>query len=328
MTRAVWTCAMLVATAPAAFAASSPAQAIAAGRAAIEAQEPARAVQIMQDAIPGAAALGNPKERSNALAALHFYSALAFSEMERDDKAREELREFFRFHQGESKIDESRYPVPFVRAFNEVASRAGRGTNASNSFEVAYPGYNDFSLTKPRETKIANWNQSAAFRLLATDAEQREWDKLADDDARAAFASRFWQRRDTTPGTEQNELREEFERRAAFADDTFGGEKLKGSLSDRGRIFILVGTPRRVTERPITGSRVLPNRLGDLRSMNRPGSIEHWVYDREQLPVPLPLQQLDVTFIDDPNYGDHVLQQDAYTIKELDAVRKKYAGAQ
>jgi len=31
-------------------------------------------------------------------------------------------------------------------------------------------------------------------------------------------------------------------------------------------------------------------------------------------------------FIDAPEYGDHILQRDAYTIKELDAVKKKYSG--
>jgi len=319
MKHARWTYLAMVAAAPSAFAAHTPAEAIAAGRTAIEAGLFDRAIIVMQDAIPAATMLSSEKEKSDALAAIHFYSALAFSELERDDKAREELREFLRFRPGVPKIDESKYPVPFVRTFNEVVTQARPGGKApaSNSFESAYPGFNDFAMKKPRERKISEWGRSPEYAFLATDEEQRNWQKLADDDARRDFVSRFWARRDP-------QFREEFERRAAFADETFGNEGTRGSLTDRGRVFILVGTPYRVTQRPLVGMRVLPSRLGDLR--NQQGTMERWVFSRDQLPVPLPRQQVEFTFIDAPDYGDHILQRDAFAIKELDAVKKKHSG--
>ena len=314
-----WTYLAVIAAAPVAFAAQTPAEAIAAGRTAIEMKQFDRAIIVMQDAIPAATMLKNEKEKAGALAAIHFYSALAFSELERDDKAREELREFFRFRPSAAKLDESKYPVPFVRAFNEVeATLPHNSAHArSNSFDLAYPGFNGFAMTKPRERAIAEWNKSTEFMLLASEAEQRDWTKLADDDARRDFVSRFWQRRDP-------KFREEFERRVAFADDTFGSESLRGSLTDRGRVFVLVGIPNRVTLSPLYGSQVLPSRLGDIN--NKQGSMERWVYDRDRLPVPLPRQQVEFVFIDAPDYGDHILQRDAYSIKELDAIRKKYSG--
>jgi GWxTD domain-containing protein len=316
-----WSYLAVIAAAPAAFAAQTPAEAIAAGRAAIEMKQFDRAIIVMQDAIPAATMLTNEKEKASALAAIHFYSALAFSELERDDKTREELREFFRFRPDAAKLEESKYPVPFVRAFNEVASTLPRITAhaRANSFDLAYPGFNGFAMTKPRERAISEWNKSPEFVLLATEQEQRDWAKLADDDARRDFVSKFWSRRGV-------EFREEFERRAAFADDRFGSESLRGSLTDRGRVFVLVGIPNRVTIKPLYGSRVLPSRLGDIN--NKQGSMEQWIYERERLPVPLPVQQLEFDFIDAPDYGDHILQRDAYTIKELDAVKKKYAGTQ
>src|SRR6185369_9831723 len=112
-----------------------------------------RAIIVMQDAIPAATMLTNEKEKASALAAIHFYSALAFSELERDDKAREELREFFRFRPEAAKLDESKYPVPFIRTFNDVASTVTRssGKTRANSFDTAYPGFNPYALTAPRE---------------------------------------------------------------------------------------------------------------------------------------------------------------------------------
>src|SRR3954447_14376399 len=235
MKRSSWTYLAVVAASPAAFAAQTPAEAIVAGRTAIEAKQFDRAIIVMQDAIPAATMLKDEKEKAGALAAIHFYSALAFSELELDDKAREELREFFRFRPAAGKLDESRYPVPFVRAFNEVESTLPHNTThaRSNSFDLAYPGFNGFAMTKPRERAISDWNKSTEFMLLATEAEQRDWAKLPNDDARRDFVSHFWQRRDPR-------FREEFERRVAFADDTFGSESLRGSLTDRVRVFVLV----------------------------------------------------------------------------------------
>lgn len=308
--------AAIVAAAPALFAAQTPAQAITAGRAALDAHQFDLAISTLQDAIPAATMLPNGKEKANALAAIHFYSALAFSELERDDKAREELREFFRFQPNAAKLDESKYPVPFVRAFNEVAAREKRSHGAAgNAFEAAYPGFNDYAITRPRERKLSEWNDSAAFHLLATREEKNEWAKLATDEARSAFISRFWQRRDTQPSTERNEFREEFERRAAFADETFGTETTPGSLTDRGRVLVLVGVPFSVTAVPLNGSSVLPTRRLD--NLNQRGTVERWTYDRTQLPSPLPVQQLTFTFVDTPGYGSFVLQRDAYTLKEL-----------
>jgi len=324
MKRPPWTYLAVIAAAPAAFGAQTPMEAIAAGRTAIEAKQFDRAIVVMQDAIPAATMLKDEKEKANALAAIHFYSALAFSELERDEKAREELREFFRFRPEAARLDESKYPVPFVRAFNDVASTlAPRGKTNSvgqsrgNSFDIAYPGFNPFGMAKPRERKISEWGKSPEFVLIANENEQRDWGKLTDDEARRDFISRFWQRRDP-------KFREEFERRVAFADDTFGSERTRGSLSDRGRVFVLIGVPNRVTLKPLYQSNVLPSRLGD--AGNKQGTMERWVFDRDRLPVPLPRQAIEFVFIDAPDYGDHILQRDAYTIKELDAVKKKYSG--
>ena len=73
--------------------------------------------------------------------------------------------------------------------------------------------------------------ERAAFRSLQTDAE------------RERFIEQFWLRRDPTPGTPENEFKEEHYRRIAYAVWQFGFPGLSGWQTDRGRIYILFGPP-------------------------------------------------------------------------------------
>jgi GWxTD domain-containing protein len=77
--------------------------------------------------------------------------------------------------------------------------------------------------------------ERAAFLGLSTDAE------------RDRFIEQFWQRRDPTPGTAQNEFKDEHYRRIAYANDHFtskiGLPQGAGWRMDRGHIYILWGAP-------------------------------------------------------------------------------------
>lgn len=50
----------------------------------------------------------------------------------------------------------------------------------------------------------------------------------------------FWLRRDPTPGTKENEFKEEHYRRIAYSNEHFAAQ-MRGALTDRGRIYILYG---------------------------------------------------------------------------------------
>ncbi|HUU06145.1 MAG TPA: GWxTD domain-containing protein [Patescibacteria group bacterium] len=63
-------------------------------------------------------------------------------------------------------------------------------------------------------------------------------------DERKQFIEEFWKQRDPDPTTPENEFRTEYYRRIDFANHLFrGGDS--GWLSDRGRIYILLGEPER-----------------------------------------------------------------------------------
>jgi GWxTD domain-containing protein len=61
---------------------------------------------------------------------------------------------------------------------------------------------------------------------------------------RQKFIEEFWKARDPDPTTEENEFRDEYYRRIDEANRLFR-EGSSGWLSDRGRIFILLGAPER-----------------------------------------------------------------------------------
>jgi GWxTD domain-containing protein len=64
---------------------------------------------------------------------------------------------------------------------------------------------------------------------------------------RGAFVEAFWKARDPVPSTERNELRIEHERRVRHADQFLGsGGARRGSKSDRGWAYIVLGPPRSI----------------------------------------------------------------------------------
>jgi GWxTD domain-containing protein len=95
-------------------------------------------------------------------------------------------------------------------------------------------------------TNVQEWGSGPA-RWLMTKDEQRAWSKVQTDAEANAFIDLFWARRDPTEGTERNEFKEEFERRVASADRDFAFAGKRGSLTDPGRVLILLGAPRENT---------------------------------------------------------------------------------
>jgi GWxTD domain-containing protein len=74
--------------------------------------------------------------------------------------------------------------------------------------------------------------ERAAYKSLTTDAE------------RERFIQEFWERRDPTPGTPENEFKEEHYRRIAYANEHFKDAMgIDGWKTDRGRVYIVYGPP-------------------------------------------------------------------------------------
>jgi GWxTD domain-containing protein len=96
----------------------------------------------------------------------------------------------------------------------------------------------------------ARWVDGPAQFLMTSD-EKASWATLTNDGDRAEFVEHFWEVRNPHPGGE-NTFRTSFERRVAFEDARFAqDEKKRGSVTDRGMVFVLLGPPTWGGRRPI-----------------------------------------------------------------------------
>lgn len=90
--------------------------------------------------------------------------------------------------------------------------------------------------------KYQEW-RNGPVRWIMTDEEQRAWKRLENDQQASDFIDLFWARRDPSPGTTANAFRDEFYGRVRFADQNFKEDDVPGSMTDRGRVYIVLGNP-------------------------------------------------------------------------------------
>lgn len=86
-------------------------------------------------------------------------------------------------------------------------------------------------------------------RLIMTKQEKDIFNHLPDQESREEFIRDFWAKRDPNSDTEENEFKEEFFRRIDYANLRFR-EGIPGWKTDRGRIYIYLGPPDKVEQRP------------------------------------------------------------------------------
>ncbi len=112
-------------------------------------------------------------------------------------------------------------------------------------------------------------------RWIITDEEQKAFKLLSNDEERDQFIEAFWQRRDPTPDTIENEFKEEHYRRMAYANEHFAAG-IPGWKSDRGRIYIMYGPADEVESHPSGGSYQRPMEEGGGETSTYP--FEDWRY--------------------------------------------------
>ena len=110
---------------------------------------------------------------------------------------------------------------------------------------------------------------------IITDEEKAAFKRLKTDDERQQFVEAFWQRRDPTPDTEENEYKEEHYRRIAYANDHYASG-IPGWKTDRGMIYIKYGPPDEIDSHPSGGSYERPIEEGGGETSTYP--FEDWRY--------------------------------------------------
>ena len=140
-------------------------------------------------------------------------------------------------------------------------------------------------------------------RWIITDEEQKAFKLLSNDEERDQFIEAFWQRRDPTPDTEENEFKEEHYRRMAYANEHFAAG-IPGWKSDRGRIYIMYGPADEIEAHPSGGSYERPMEEGGGETSTFP--FEQWRYRYlEDIG-----QEIIIEFVDTCMCGDYHMTMD------------------
>jgi GWxTD domain-containing protein len=140
-------------------------------------------------------------------------------------------------------------------------------------------------------------------RWIITDEEQKAFKLLSNDEERDQFIEAFWQRRDPTPDTVENEFKEEHYRRMAYANEHFPAG-IPGWKTDRGRIYIMYGAADEVESHPSGGSYQRPMEEGGGETSTFP--FEDWRY-RYLEGVG---QEVIIEFVDTCMCGDYHMTMD------------------
>lgn len=109
------------------------------------------------------------------------------------------------------------------------------------------------AIQKEMESPYKRWLKEEVPYII-TGGERQTFNSLTTDEEREQFIEQFWERRNPSPGSPENEFREEYYRRIAYANERFHSG-FPGWKTDRGRVYIMYGPPDEREEHP-TGGRV------------------------------------------------------------------------
>lgn len=110
---------------------------------------------------------------------------------------------------------------------------------------------------------------------IITSEERATFKTLSTDDEREAFIENFWERRNPNPSSPENEYKEEYYRRIAYANERFASG-IPGWKTDRGRIYIMYGPADEIQSHPSGGSYDRPDSEGGGETSTYP--FEQWRY--------------------------------------------------
>jgi GWxTD domain-containing protein len=108
---------------------------------------------------------------------------------------------------------------------------------------LALTAWQTASENKPPERNPYQLWLTEDVAYIITNMERKAFKALQTDPEREHFIEQFWLRRDPTPGTVENEAKEEHYRRVAYANTHFWDLQHAGWKTDRGRIYIVHGAP-------------------------------------------------------------------------------------
>ena len=130
------------------------------------------------------------------------------------------------------------------------------------------------AIQKELESPYKKW-LTEEVPYIITSEERAAFKKLSTDDEREQFIENFWERRNPNPGSPENEFKEEYYRRIAYANEHYASG-IPGWKTDRGRIYIMYGPPDENDSHPSGGTYIRPPEEGGGETTTYPW--EQWRY--------------------------------------------------
>ncbi|HEV8609322.1 MAG TPA: GWxTD domain-containing protein [Thermoanaerobaculia bacterium] len=299
---------------------------------------------------------GLEKDRAALAPVLAFYRGASLASLGRPAEAQGQFQAFLAF-QPNAVLDPAVYSKKIIAALE-----GARRTLASNKERPARTGsvamaYRAFPQPRHEEqVSLGEEWTDGPVRFLMANEDRHAFSRLSDPVSRSEYVTAFWKGRDPKPETPENEFRDEFEKRVAFADSRFTQGETAGSLTDRGMVFILLGPPTWVGQKPLTSGEdtndkaaLFTYRPADVRIASMPGGTttdiarkvdkvtgpgtslneaaknwrEVWHYRREQLPKGIPYHQVDFQFVTKQGYGENVLQRETQVLDTLEKAKSR-----
>ena len=213
-----------------------------------------------------------------------------------------------------------------VLGFTAISPAQDKAANGSDDKGAAAQGSQTDPLKRPIPEKQRKANAKALkielsktyrkwldedVHWIITDQERSAFMQLSNDEERDQFIEAFWQRRDPTPDTEENEYKEEHYRRIAYANEHFPAG-IPGWKTDRGHMYIVYGPADEIDSHPSGGSYERPMEEGGGETSTYP--FETWRYRY----IEGIGQEVIIEFVDTCMCGDYHMTMDR---SEKDALK-------
>ena len=307
---------------------------------------------------------GNESVRPQLEAPMAFYRGVCEANLGHAEKAQSDF-ETFLVLQPRASMDPSMYSKKAQAAFDAARKSAGKSNGDDSEKQPAmFVAFQEFKMPPNASEPVGATWADGPVRWIMTDEERRNWDSLGSGSEWQDFVDLFWERRNPRPGNPDNVFKTTFERRVAFADaNLIQVEGQRGSLTDRGMVFILLGPPSYIGKKPIrdaadgteTGMSLAGTRAqnyaqrvmsavgeppGESRSEASenlfgpwvkgpdasPNWREIWHYRKELLPKGIRYVQVDFDFVTKKGQGAFVMQRNPAAVATLDASRGSKTG--
>jgi GWxTD domain-containing protein len=197
--------------------------------------------------------------------------------------------------------------------------KPGRALFLTMLFAVAAPLF-------AAEEDLLQWSTTPEAYFMNA-RERADWKSVTSPEDAQRFIDEYYRRRG-------EQFRKDLRTRIDIADKNFKLDKTRGSETQRGRVWMLLGNPttsrtnRDVadTRAEIPGAQTLSNILENKALLGT-----EWVYERDRLPKEIGLSQLKVNFVYDARRGfesiDNLAAVEPRLLQAAEAISNRYMQA-